>query len=473
MESKFLPCSTWKVIFPFLLGLGLYLCPQPDGIDPKGWSLFAIFLATISGIILKPLPMPAIALIGMLVSILTNTLDINEHAFRGFASPVVWLIVFVFFIARGFIKTKLGHRIAYSFVAVLGKYTLGLGYGIALTELVIGPAIPSNTARAGGIIYPIVKSIAETLGSRPEDGTARKLGSFLVFVAFQGNLIVSAMFLTAMAANPMIQSIALKQGITITWGSWLMATIVPGLFSLILVPLVIYFIYPPKLKILPQAVGIARKNLHDMGPMSFQEWSVSIVFTIMICFWIVGEYFDIPATLGGLLGLCILLLMGIITWKDVANEHEAWGTLVWLSILIMMSGCLEKFGMVAWFSKNINAAFYGFDPLITMYGLAIVYFYSHYFFASNTAHVSAMYSAFLAVAIAAGAPPMPSAMLLGCFSSLFSSMTHYSTGSAPVYFGMGYISVGEWWLYGFIISLLNVAIWIGVGSLWWQFLGLM
>jgi DASS family divalent anion:Na+ symporter len=473
MENKLLPYKPWKVIFPFLLGLGLYLCPHPEGVDPKGWHLFAIFLATISGVILKPLPMPAIALIGMLASILTNTLDITDHAFRGFASPVVWLIVFVFFIARAFIKTKLGHRIAYSFVAVLGKYTLGLGYGIALTELLIGPAIPSNTARAGGIIYPIVKSIAETLGSRPDDGTAKKLGSFLVFVAFQGNLIVSAMFLTSMAANPMIQSIALKYGVKITWSSWLLATIVPGLFSLILVPLVIYFIYPPKLKVLPQAVSIARKNLHDMGPMNFQEWSVAIVFFVMICFWIVGEYFDIPATLAGLFGLCILLLMGILTWKDVASEHEAWGTLIWLSILIMMSGCLEKFGMIDWFSKHISQSFQGFNPLITMYGLAIVYFYSHYFFASNTAHVGAMYGAFLAVSIAAGAPPIPSAMLLGCFSSLFSSMTHYSTGSAPVYFGMGYIGVGEWWFYGFLISLLNVAIWIGVGSLWWQFLGLM
>lgn len=471
-NNKFLPYSVWKLLFPVLLGLGLYFFLHPDGVDAKGWALFSIFVATISGIILKPLPMPSIALIGLFVSVATNTLDIN-HAFKGFALPIVWLIVFVFFIARGFIKTKLGHRIAYGFVSVLGKYTLGLGYGIALTEFIIGPAIPSNSARAGGIIYPIVKSISETLGSRPEDGTARKLGSFLVLVSFQGNLIVSAIFLTAMAANPMVQEIALKYGVKITWLSWFTASIVPGLFSLLIVPLVIYFLYPPKLKVLPQAVSIAKKNLQDMGAMNAQEWTMAIVFLVMVCFWIAGESFDIHPVIPSLFGLCVLLVTGVITWKDICNEHEAWTIVMWLSILVMMSGFLEEFGVVGWFSQNIKVLFEGINPLLTLYGLSIVYFYSHYFFASNTAHVGAMYGAFLGVAIAAGAPPIASAVLLGFFSSLFSSITHYSTGSAPVYYGMGYVSVGEWWLYGFIISIVNIAIWIGIGSLWWKFLGIM
>lgn len=473
MKSSFFPYKPWKLLVPIFIGTFLYLLPHPESVDPKGWSLLAIFIATISGIILKPLPMPAVALIGLLASILTKTLDVSEHAFKGFSSNVVWLVVFVFFIARGFIKTKLGHRIAYSFVAVLGKYTLGLGYGVILTELVIGPAIPSNSARAGGIIYPIVKSISETLGSRADDGTAKRLGSFLVMVAFQGNLIVSAMFLTAMAANPMVQEIALKQGVEITWGSWFLAAIVPGLFSLALIPLVIYFMNPPTLKVLPQAISIARKNIQDMGSMSIQEITMACVFIVMLVLWVMGENLNISSTTTALMGLCILLASGILTWKDLSNEHEAWSTAIWLSILIMMSAYLEKFGMVTWFSQHISALFVGTNPLTTMYGIALVYFYSHYFFASNTAHVGAMYSAFLAVSVAAGAPPVASAMLLGCFSSLFASMTHYSTGSAPVYFGMDYISINEWWKTGFVVSLINIAIWIGIGSLWWKFIGIM
>jgi len=472
MAEKF-PYKLWKLFVPICIGIAIYLLPKPEMIDPKGWKLLGIFVATIIGIVLKPLPMAAISLIGMLACVVTNTLKLTEEALLGFGSPIVWLVVFIFFIARGFIKTKLGHRIAYNFVALLGKRTLGLGYGIILTELVMGPAIPSNSARAGGIIYPIVKSIAETLGSRPEDGTARKLGSFLTLVAFQGNLIVSSMFLTAMAANPMVQAIAAKQGVYFSWGDWFIAALVPGICSIIAVPLVLYLVYPPKLKTLPQAVSIAQKNLRDMGSMSLQEWTMTAVFLIMIAVWVIGENYGIPTTSAGLFGVCVLLLTGILSWEDILAEHEAWSTVIWLSILIMMSGFLEKFGLTAWFSQAIGDIFKGYHSLIGLYGLAIVYFYSHYFFASNTAHIGAMYGAFLAVALMTGAPPVISALLLGFFSSLFSSMTHYSTGSAPIYFGMGYVQVSEWWMYGLVVSIVNIAIWLGIGYLWWSFLGLM
>lgn len=472
MKAK-LPYDIWKLLAPVAIGLCVYFLPKPEIVDPKGWKLFGIFIGTIAGIILKPLPMPVVALVALMCCVGTETLRLVDDGFQGFAEPNVWLIVFVFFISKGFIKTKLGNRITYVFVSILGKYTLGLGYGITLTELILGPVIPSNSARAGGIIYPIVKSIAETLGSRPNDGTARKLGGFLTLVAFQGNLIVSAMFLTAIAANPMIQGIAATKGIYFSWFDWFQAALVPGVFSLILVPLVLYIIYPPQLKILPQALSIARKNLKDMGSLTAQEWTMTLVFFAMISIWIVGAQYRIPVASAGLFGVCALLLTGILTWKDILDEHEAWSTMIWLSILIMMSGNLEKFGLNIWFNQVVGGFFSGSHNIAALFGLAVVYFYSHYFFASNTAHVSAMYAAVLTIAISAGAPPLGSAMLLGFFSSLFCSTTHYSTGSAPIYFGMGYVQVSEWWLYGFIISVLNICIWLGIGYFWWSYLGIL
>jgi DASS family divalent anion:Na+ symporter len=235
----------------------------------------------------------------------------------------------------------------------------------------------------------------------------------------------------------------------------------------------LFIIYPPQLKKLPQAVSIAKKNLRNMGGMTAQEWTMTGVFVVMLAMWTIGESYGVPTTSAGLLGVCILLLTGILTWKDILEEHEAWSTVIWLSILIMMSDYLKVFGLTGWFSQVIGNVFSGSHSIAALYGLAIAYFYSHYFFASNTAQIGAMYGAFLAVAIIAGAPPIISALLLGFFSSLFSSMTHYSTGSAPIYFGTGYVSVSDWWLYGFIISVLNISIWLGVGYLWWSFLGLM
>ena len=461
-----------KLAFLVIVGWGISLLPVPHGVDPKGWALFSIFVPTILGLVLKPLPMGPVALLGMSAATLTNTLDIGKEALNGFSSPVIWLIVFVFFIARGFIKTGLGNRIAYLFVRMLGRRTLGLGYGMILTELVIAPVIPSNAARAGGVMFPILKSIAESMGSSPETGTERKMGSYLTQVCFHGNLVTSAMFLTAMAANPMAQALAAKQGVSITWANWALAAVVPGLISIILIPLVLYFIYPPEMKELPHAVEMARGKLKAMGPMARSEWTMLGVFGIMLFLWVFGDNWGISACTTALLGLCLLFVMDVLDWKDVLAEHEAWHTLVWMAILVMMSAYLEKFGLIDWFSQIIGAAVSGWHWLYAFLTLSLVYFYSHYFFASNTAHVSSMYAAFLVVAIGAGTPPLLAALVLGFFSSLFSSMTHYGTSAAAVLYGTGYVSIGAWWGVGFVISIVNLIIWLGAGGIWWKVLGI-
>ena len=104
--------------------------------------------------------------------------------------------------------------------------------------------------------------------------------------------------------------------------------------------------------------------------------------------------------------------------------------------------------------------------------LVLAYFYSHYFFASSTAHVSAMYAAFLAVALAAHVPPMLAALMLGFFGNLMAATTHYSSGPAPILFGSGYVKQSDWWRLNFILGLIYIVIWVGVGSLWMKLLGM-
>jgi DASS family divalent anion:Na+ symporter len=406
-----------------------------------------------------------------MVACVTHVLDAKQ-AFSGFGYPVIWLIVLVFFIARGFIKTRLGERIAYLFVSILGRKPLGMGYGLVLTELIIAPFIPSNTARAGGIMFPILKSINLALGSSPEDGTERKVGAYLTQVIFQGNLITSAMFLTAMAANPMAQAFAAKMDIHITWMLWAKAAIVPGLASCIIIPLLLYIIYPPTAKELPQAVDMAKSKLAEMGSLSRQEMYMIMAFMVMLTLWMVGDDIGISATLTALIGICLLLITKVLTWEDILAEHEAWNILIWLSILVMMSSFLDTFGFIKWLSGHVSASVTGMEWHTAFVVLMLIYFYSHYFFAGNTAHVSAMYAGFLAAAITAGAPGLLAALVLGFFSNLFSSTTHYGTSPAAVLFGAGYVKMGAWWGYGFVVSVANILIWLGIGGLWWKALGI-
>ena len=438
----------------------------------RGLHMFAIFLATILGIIIRPMPMGAVAITGAAACAITGTLSIAE-SLSGYSETALWLIVVAFMFARGFIKSGLGTRIAYFFIRLLGKRTLGLAYGLAATEFVLGPVVPSNTARTAGVMMPIVRSLARAYGSNPEDGTSRRIGAYLTMATFNIDIIISAMFLTAMAANPMAQKFAADFGIKITWGSWFMAAIVPGLVGLFVIPWVLYLLYPPEITRTPEAVEMANAKLREMGSVTSSEWLMVGVFAIVLLMWVFGEtYFGINGTTAALVGLGLLLITGVLQWSDVLAETNAWDVLIWTGTLIMMAGFLNKMGMIPWFSRVMAASMAGHSWIVAFLVLSLTYFYAHYFFASMTAHVGAMYAAFLGVSLACGAPPMLAALVLCFFSNLHASMTHYGTGPAAALFGQGFVPIGTWWRLGFIVSVVNILIWVGIGGAWWKVLGL-
>lgn len=463
-----------KFIVPILVGIIIWLITpfRPDGVDATAWHMFAIFVATIIGCITQPLPIGAVAIIGFSLTVLTGTVKIDT-AVAGFGNSSIWLIAMAFFISRGFVKTGLGRRIALQFVKLFGKKTLGLGYALIGVDLILAPATPSNTARAGGIMFPIINALSRSFGSKPEDGTQRKMGSFLIFTEFHGNLITAAMFLTAMAGNPLAQSLAKHQGVTISWMSWFLAALVPGILSLVLVPLIIYKLYPPKIKETPNAKSWAQNELDEMGIMSKSEKFMIGIFLIALILWILGSVIHIDATLTAFIALSLLLITGVLAWSDILNETGAWNTLVWFSILVMMANQLNELGFIPWLSKSISGSLGGLSWPIVLIILVLFYFYSHYLFASSTAHVSAMYSALLGVAIATGAPPLYSALMLGFFGNLMASTTHYSSGPAPILYSAGYVTQNRWWTMNAILAIFYFIVWLGIGSLWMKIIGLM
>jgi DASS family divalent anion:Na+ symporter len=461
----------WPMLISFAIGATIWFAPHPTAIDPKAWQLLAIFGGLIVGLIGKALPMGGISFIALALLILTNTLTMKE-AFSGFSHPVIWLIVSAFLISRSIIKTGLGMRLAYLFVGLLGKKTLGLGYGICATELLLAPAIPSSTARAGGVIFPIVKALALNFGSDPARHSQRLIGSFLMLVAYYSNNICSAMFITAIAVNPLIVSILAENGMPITWGEWTLAALLPAILSLIIVPYVVYRLYPPEIKDTPGARALADRHLAEMGSISRYEWITLAVFALLIVLWIFGErYLAMDSTAVALLGVSILLITGVLNWDDIKREYEAWDTLIWFSTLMMIATYLNQLGLIGWMSQQVQASMIGISWQVVWGMLTLAYFYSHYLFASNTPHVTSMYAAFLSVGLALGVPPYLMALSLAYSSSLFACLTHYGTGCAPIFFGAEYVNIKTWWSMGAIISAIFVFLWLCIGPLWWKLLG--
>lgn len=463
----------------FLVGLIIWFIPTPEGVAPNAWHLFAIFLATIIGIILKAASMGGMAILGMTFCAATQVLAPGDpaksvaNALSGFGNSTIWLIGLAFFIARGFIKTGLGTRLAYYFIKLFGKSSLGLAYGLNTADLLLAPAIPSNTARAGGVIFPIMKSIAINMGSFPEKPeTHRKIGAFLTLCSYNANMITSVMFLTATASNPMAQKFAADLGITITWTSWALAAAVPGIVSFIILPLFLYKFFPPEIKTTKEAPAMAAQKLKEMGPITKQEWLMIGTFFVLLALWIFGDLFSVDATTAALIGLCILLLTGVLTWEDVKAEKSAWDTIVWFSALVMMGSYLNSLGFVEWFGNLMGKKFTGMSWQMAFPLIVLVYSYVHYMFASATAQAAAMYSVFLAVGISAGVPGEMLAIFLGACPTLMGCLTHYGHGPAPIFFGSNYVEMKDWWKQGFFISVLFLFIWFIAGGAWWKVIGL-
>lgn len=474
MQNKTNQKTVLEKLFPLLLtfgvGLLIWFLPRPDEISEQGWHVLAIFVATIVGIIVKPLPMGGVAIMSIGVLSVTRTLTI-EQALNGFSLPTVWLVVAAFFIARAFIKTHLGTRIAYYFVRAFGRKTLGLSYSLIFSEMVLAPAIPSTAARSGGIMYPIINGLSQALNSKPHDISARNMGAFLILTSFHGCMIISAMFLTAMAGNPIIAKLALNEGIEITWGSWALGALVPGLCSLIIMPLLIYCVSTPLIKSVPDARFFAEAKLRELGKMKHKEHVLLGVFIVLIALWIFGRFIGIDAVTAAFLGLTALLLTNVLNWQDIIEEKGAWETLIWFSTLLTLAGFLNTYGVIGYFSGLVVNHISGMDWIWALLILALVYFYSHYLFASNTAHIGAMYGAMLAMAIGLGAPGFLAAIFLAYLSNLFGSLTHYGSSPAPVLFGAGYVGIKEWWKVGALVSAVNLIIWVVIGGAWWKFLG--
>ncbi len=461
-----------------IVGLILWFCPIPAGVTTEAWHLFAIFVSTILGIILKAAPMGTMCMIAVGLTAFFQLLAPGNAgksitlSLQGFGDKVIWLIGISFFIARGFIKTGLGNRIAYLFIRAFGKSTLGLAYGLGLADLVLAPAIPSNTARGGGIIYPIMKSMAMNFGSDPsKEETKKKVGSFLTLNCYYLNLITSAMFLTGTASNPMCQKFAADMGINISWMNWAIAGFIPGVVAFIITPLVLYKIYPPELKKTGDAPKIAAGKLKEMGKLTLPEKLMLLTFFILLFLWITGDLFTIDATTTAFIGLSILLLTSVLTWEDVKSEKGAWDTIVWFAVLVMMASSLNTLGFIGWFSDLIKVQMGGIDWHYAYPLLVVVYFFSHYIFASATAHVAAMYAALLGVGISLGVPPMLLALSLGFMGSIYGTLTHYGHGPAPVFFGSGYVELKSWWIYGLTIGLLLLVIYLVVGTTWMSIIG--
>lgn len=460
----------WRWAVVLAPGILLFFFPLP-GLNQQQSRLLGFFLATIVALVAQPVRMGVSVVIAMTLIALTGTLP-PAKVLSGFANVTVWLVFTAFLFSRAVAVTGFGTRVGYMFIRRFARSPLSLGYSLAAADLVLAPFIPSDTARGGGVVFPITRSVAAVFGSEPGP-TSKLIGSFLILVSFHTTYTASAMFLTGMAANPLIAEFAMKIGhVELTWMRWLSGSCVPGLLTIIFVPWLLFRLVKPEITDTQPARELADRELRRMGPPSRGEKWLMVIMLGVMAGWVTSPLHGVPNTFVALGGLSALLLTRVIEWDDLLAEGRAWDALIWFAPLVMMSDTMNEIGVVRILSGKLFGLMAGWTWPLVLVALVVSYCYIHYSFASMTAHVTALYPGFLAAALAGGVPPMLAALPLAYFSNLNAAMTHYGTGSAPVFFNAGYVRQSEWWRLGFLISIINLVIWMGIGPIWWKLVGI-
>ncbi len=454
-----------RVILMFIFLGVLWFIPPPWGITSQAWHLFAIFITAILAVVIGAVPILTTAIIAAVVSIFLGVLD-PVKAYSGFGKGFILLIVVAFLVANGVIKSGLGNRMAYLLVSKFGKSTLRLGYCMVLTDALIAPAFPSNTARSG-VLYPITLALARGSGSKVEDGTQQKMGSYLMMNCIAGLTVSSTLWFTAMAANPVGAKMAADKGIAgINFGSWFLAASVPSLVALIIVPYLLYKFFAPQVKETPDAPKAAAQELQKMGPMSRDEWITGITFVGMVILWGLGGTLGIDKTAVAFLGLAVLMIAGVFTLEDLKTQGDALGTFIWFSILYTMSSQLNALGFMGAVGHQLAQDLHGLSWPVVYVALIVLYVLLHYMFVSQTAQMLALYSVFLGVAIESGVPPILMALMLLFATNFFGAITPQGSSANVLCAGSGYLTQGDMYRMGGMVTLANLLIFLGIGTPW-------
>jgi L-tartrate/succinate antiporter len=463
-----LPRVPWRMLAPLGVGAALALLPVPAGLTPAAWRYFALFAAVVIGLVIEPVPAAGVGFIGMALAAATRLVAPDTEtslkiALSGFANGTVWLVFAAFMFSLGYERTGLGKRIALQLVRRLGGSTLGLGYAVMFADLVLAPFTPSNTARSAGTIFPIIRNIPPLYGSQPGP-TARRIGGYVIYMAFAATAVTSSMFATGLAPNLLALGIVADAiGYRFTMGEWLLGFLPIGLLLILVLPWFIYKIYPPSITDSAEVRDWAAAELEKMGSVSRGEVTMAGLALLAVGLWIFGSTLMEAATVA-LIVISLMLLLRIVSWQEMTAHKDAWNVLVLLATLFGLADGLNKVGFVAWFAKGSAAALVGLSPTVVMAALVAMFFLVHYMFASITAHVTAMLPVMLAAGAAVpGVPVKPFALLL-CYSlGVMGIITPYATGPAPVFYASGYVSRREFWTLGLVLGLLFLTALLGIG----------
>jgi L-tartrate/succinate antiporter len=472
-----LKVGLYELIVPLAIGVAIAITPVPAGLSIDAWRYFALFTTVIVGLIVEPIPPAIIGMAGVIVAGMLGLVGDTpaqsaQWALSGFGNATVWLIFAGYMFTLGYTQTGLGRRIALHLVRLLGHRTLGLGYAVAFADLALAPFTASATARSAGTVFPVVRQIPELYQSRPFDGTARRLGAYLLYTALATSFVTSSMFVTALAPNTLALSVMRQTaGVTVSWLDWFIGFAPVGVVLLLIVPWLLYMIYPPEVRTAPEAPRWAAQQLAAMGAMTRKEVTLLILVCTALSLWIAAIEHVEPA-ISAMLVVLLMVAFKVVSWDEVIGHGQAWNVLVWFATMVTLASGLSETKFLEWLAQLIAPRIESFGITLAIVSLVGVYFFLHYFFASITAHTASLLPVFIGIAISIpGLSPKAWALLLAYPLGLMGVLTTYTAGHNPIYYGSGYITRQAFWGLGITLGVFFLVVYLAIAVPWLRYLG--
>lgn len=461
---------TLKILIAILFAALFFIIPAPKGLEVQAWKLFGIFAGTILMLMLQGLPEASAIFVG--VSAAGLVVVPIKDVLVGYTDTTVWLIVAAVMMSLGFKKSGLAKRVGLLLIKAFGKSSLGLGYVLGVTDIMLATTIPAAPARGGGLVYPLAQGIFEVVGSKPNENP-RRLGAYLTVLLYMMDMVAGSLFMTGMGPNLLSMKLASQiLGVKVSWGLWTLAA-VPGFLVFLLIPYIVYKIYPPELTSVEEVREMAREQLKTLGAVTKKELIVGGTFLLSLVLWATSSKTQIDTTIVAFLGVTIMILTDVIQWKDIADSKETWGILIWFGGIIGLSSALDKLGFFKWLTIVMKGALpQGIGMFTTFVIIALVAIIPHYVFPSLVGYVATFAPVIFSFVAVTGAPKYPATFLVAFLMVISSTLTHYGNGLGPLLMGTGYVEKATWWKLGFIVTLLSTVVYLTIGLGYWKVIGL-
>jgi len=456
------------------------------GLDAPEHRLLAIMAFVAIWWITEPVPIPVTSLLGPMLCVLCGVASMKD-AFSAFSTPMIFLFMGGFLIAKGMMVNGLDKRLAYGIISMkwVGDSPRRIFLAVGCACMLCSGWI-SNTATAA-MMFPIALGLLEAIramqaangqvidlknykyatGLMLMTAYACSIGGVLTPIGTPPNIIMLG-FLHEMA----------PQAHEVSFFEWMIWGVVAMIAYFAVAYVVLWKMFPADVKHIKGASEFIREHAKDLGPWTRAQKNTLIAFLVAVVLWVTPGVLSvifggdsevvttynkyIPEELAALIGGLLLFFLPVdakkgqmtMSWKDGVEGIE-WGTLLLFGGGLAMGSLMYSTGLSAWVGDGLKHIL-GQHPNEWLFvGLFCVTALILSELTSHTASTNLLAPIAIGTAISLGFSPIPVAIGIALSSSL-GFMMPVSTPPNAIVYASGYVPLTKMIKSGVIIDLIGV-----------------